>query len=408
LFSFRQYFNNQYNYSTVHYKNLLPVLYFLLFVIPLKSLAQNNTNSIAISGIQGIDIFGADGYHLQGNYEGLQVGYQLNMADNKAQWIRLLGVKDVGFQFSWFDLQNVSIRGWANSNGVLGNNYSVMNYLDISMFTWGKTNFLFSPGIGLLYTQQDYYTDGNPLIGSHINLALQAGFKSRTPIGPSTSLQFGVSMFHYSNSGFKLPNDGVNKVIGTIGIVQDIGVDGPQRNVRTFDFDKKNSLELGIGISRRGFVQTGIYTDPRTGKTIPLTDSAAQRAAQSNLYQINMYAGFAHRLNRLISLRAGTDVIYYTHPFSWDNFYRTYQGEGSSYDHLAVGLSAGADIWMGRMALMFNYGYYLHYNSPEPVHFYWTLGGKYYINNWLAVNLKMYLHGFDAQYANLGLVFDVR
>jgi hypothetical protein len=381
----------------------------LFFSFPLFSCAQTNNNSIAITGVQGAGIFGADGYHLQGNYEGLQLGYQLNMWGNKARWIHLLHVKDVGFMLTYFNLQNISIRNQANSKGILGNNYAVMNYLDISMFKLGKTDLLFSPGIGLLYSDQDYYINGNPLIGSHINLYLQAGFKYRVPVGQSTKLQFAVSMYHYSNSGFKLPNDGINLLTGSVGVIREIDVDGPHRNVATFNFDQKNLVELDVGVGRRGFVQTGNHTDLRTGKPIILTDTAAQQLAESNLYQVNLYAGYSHRASELFSLRGGTDIVYYTHPFSWNNFYRTYQGnKGSSYDHLSVGLSAGTDVWMGRMALMFNYGYYLHYNSPYPVHFYWVLGGKYYLNNWLGLNLKMYMHSFEAQYANLGLVFNIR
>jgi hypothetical protein len=138
-----------------------------------------------------------------------------------------------------------------------------------------------------------------------------------------------------------------------------------------------------------------------------LTDTVAQKAAISHLYQAGFYAGYNYRLSQLLSLKAGTDAVYYFRPFSYQNFYSTYQESGTSFDHFSVGLSIGTDVWLGRMAFMFNYGYYLHYAATGPTHTYWIIGGKYYLNSWMALNAKIYIHGLEAHYANFGLVFNV-
>jgi hypothetical protein len=261
--------------------------------------------------------------------------------------------------------------------------------------------------LGFVYATQTFYTTYNPIIGSHINLAVQAGLKLETPLSSSTKILAGINFFHYSNSAFRLPNDGINNFNASLGLVRDINYSGPANQKATYGIDNKHSFEFGIGIGRRGFVQTGTYMNTQTGKPVNLTDTSAQKTAISNLYQAGFYAGYNYRLNQLLSLKAGVDAVYYFQTFSWENFYRTYQESGSSYDHLSLGLSLGTDIWLGRMALMANYGYYLHYNSVVPVHFYWTLGAKYYIIPWMALNAQIYLHGFEAHYANFGLIFNV-
>lgn len=387
--------------------NLVLSSLLFLFLSLQSGFAQNNQNSFAITPIQGLSIFSPDNNQLKGNFYGAELAYQLNMSNNKEDWVHLLRVKDIAIVFSYLNLNNVSIIAKPGSQGFLGNNYGIVTCLDISVFKTGKTEFIFSPGMGFVYASQTFYTTYNPVIGSHINLAVQAGLKLQTSVSASTKIQAGINYFHYSNSAFRLPNDGINSYNLAIGIVRDINDPGPSRQKETFSVDKKHSFEFGVGIGRRGFIQTGEYINTQTGKPINLTDSAAQKTAASNLYLAGFYAGYNYRLNQLLSLKIGTDIIYYFKPFSWGNFYRTFQELGTSYDKLSLGLSLGTDIWLGRIALTANYGYYLHYNALNPVNFYWTLGAKYYIRPWMALDAKIFIHRFEAHYANFGLLFTV-
>jgi len=378
---------------------------FLLLILQ-YCFAQNNQNSISIKAIQGVTIF-TPIEQLKGNFYGSEIAYRLNMSNNDVNWIKTLHVRDVAITAAWLNTQGVSPAQSPKSEGLIGSTYAALTIVDFGVFNVGKTAFIFSPGIGLAYTTQTYYTNNNPLIGSHINLAVQAGLKIETPISLSQAITLGMDFFHYSNSAFKLPNDGINNISASLGIIQSLHLSGPDSKEKTFGIDDRKSFEVSIGLGRRGFIQAGKYINPQTGKSILLPDSAAQKNATSDLYLLGMYAGYAYRLNSLFSIKLGTDAIYYFKPFSYSNFYRTYQESGTSSDHLALGLSAGTDLWLGRMALMFNYGYYLHYNTIEPIHFYWVMGGKYYLTDWMALNAKIYIHGFEAHYTNFGLVFNL-
>ena len=388
-------------------KVILILLFIPLAVIMQDSYGQEGKNSIAFTPILGLDINSPDNNKLKGSYYGAELAYQLSMANNKAEWVRLLHVEDIAIIFSYFNLQNIALAAKPGSQGFLGSNFGIIGGLDISLLKRGKVNFLFSPGAGLLYATQTYYTVYNPIVGSHINLAVQAGVKAQMPISSSTKIQAGLCYFHYSNTALKLPNDGINSINATFSIVQNINSNGPVNKKMPFVINNKHFFEFGIGIGRRGYIQTGQYTNHQTGEPINLTDTAAQKAAVSDLYQIGVYAGYNYHLSRLLSLKLGTDVVYYFIPFSYNNFYRTYQELGTSNDKLSLGLSVGTDLWLGRLAFAVNYGYLLHYSTINPVHTYWTIGGKYYLSSWMAINAKIHIHSFEAHYANFGLSFNV-
>jgi hypothetical protein len=378
-----------------------------LLVILRDSCAQDGKNSIAFTPVYGLHINSPDNNQMNGSFYGAQIAYQLNMADNPADWVRLLHVEDIAFTFSYFNLENMALTARPGSKGFLGSNFGVLTGADFSFLKLGKFDFLFFPAGGLLYATQTYYTTYNPVVGSHINLAVEAGLKAQTPIGSGTKLQAGVFFYHYSNAAFKLPNDGINSINGSLSIIQDLNSGGPVKKKIPFVIENKHFFELAIGIGRRGFIQTGQYTNHQTGEPINLTDTAAQKAAVSNLYQVGIYAGYNYHLSRIVSLKLGTDVVYYFHTFSYNNFYRTYQELGTSNDPFSVGLAVGTDVWLGRLIFAANYGYLVYYSTINPVHTYWTAGGKYYLNPWLALNAKIYIHSFEAHYVNFGLSFNV-
>ncbi|HTD41162.1 MAG TPA: acyloxyacyl hydrolase [Mucilaginibacter sp.] len=387
--------------------NWRSVLVALLLFVSITCFAQNGQNSIAITPVLGLNINSPDNNQLKGSYYGAEFTWQLNMANNNTAWVHLLHVQDIGFTFSYFNLQNISLNAKSSSRGFLGSNFGVISCIDMAFLKAGKVTFLFSPGFGFLYATQTYYTTYNPIVGSHINLAVQAGLKAETLISKSTKIQAGLFFFHYSNTASKLPNDGINSLNASLGIVEDINSSGPVRQKATFRINNKHSFEFSLGVGQRGLVQAGQYINPQTGKPIILTDTAKQKSAASNLYLLGLYAGYNYRLSGLLSLKAGTDMVYYFKPFSYNNFYGTYQETGSSFDKLSIGLSLGTDVWLGRLAFTANYGYYLHYANPDSIHGYWIMGGKYYLNNWMALNAKIYIHQFEAHYANFGLSFNV-
>lgn len=391
-------------------KNLTSIILILLTIIFNKVNGQSK-NSIEISPYIGLQMFSAEQNTLKGNFEGGEVVYHLSMANNPADWVHMLHVSDISFAASFREMQNVYLAKQAGSTGILGNTYGITSRLNIILAQMGQSRLNFIPGFGFAYATQSFYTNNNPLVGSHINFTAQAGIKFTTPVSSSTRLVAGLDIYHYSNAAVKLPNDGVNSLDASIGIDHELNVQGPgqSKTMSAFNKYRRHTFEFGFNIGRRGLVQQGGGIDGQQ-----LVDY--QKNAQSKLYKSGFYGGYSYRLNSVIGLRLGTDAVYYYKTLDTiqniQHFYATYQELASSYDKWRVGLSVGTDIWMGRVAFDINYGQYLHFRSyqgtygfnPNPPNWYWTFGGKYFINQWLGIEVKQYLHRTEADYAGFGFI----
>ena len=368
---------------------------------------QSTNNSVEVSPFVGIGTFAGAGNDLSGGFYGAEAVYHLNMANNPAMWVKQMHVIDISFAASFRQMGDVYLsKQPSTTKGIIGQSYGITSRLAIKLAQVGGTKLLFTPGFGFAYATETFYTNNNPLIGSHINFTAQAGLKVMTPLWQGTRLQAGVDLYHYSNAAFKLPNDGVNTLNASIGIDHDIDAVGPQGSKNLFVQEKKNTFELAFNVGRRGLVQTGGGLN-----YAPL--AAQQRAATSNLWNIGLYGGYNRRINHVFGLKAGIDAVYYVKPFNLDDFYGTYQELASSYDNWRVGASTGFDIFMGRVVFNFNVGKYIHFASyqgsygftPDPPTWYWDFGGKYFINQTIAIEAKQYLHRTEADYVGLGLLF---
>ena len=394
---------------------ILPFITGCLIVLTMQiAKSQNNNNSIEVTPFTGLQTFSAEGNGLTGKPWGAEVAYHLNMAANQADWVRLLGINDVNISLSYRDLQSISLSKQPGTGGFLGNYFGAVGRLDFILAQWGKTKFLLQPGMGFGYATQTYYTNNNPLVGSHINFTAQIGLKLSTPITNTTRLLLGADLYHFSNAAMKLPNDGINSINASAGIEQDIDRPAPKTTENPFKHYSRHSFEFGFNIGRRGLVQSGGGFDQHPEY------AAYQKAATSNLYQSGIYLGYSYRVNPVLSLRLGTDAVYYYKTLDTipgiNHFYATYQELGSSYDKLRVGTSIGTELWLGRVSFTANVGYYLHFHyfaptygyTDNPPKYYWTFGARYYLSPWVAIEAKQYLHRTQADFAGFGLLFKVK
>jgi len=394
-------------------KRYILLLSFIAIIAP--ALAQDNKNSIEVSPFTALSIFSAEGNTLGGSLYGLEGVYHINMANNQADWVRGLNISDVSIALSYRDFSHVYLTKKPGSQGVLGNYYGAVSRISMVVAHAGKTQFIVAPGFGFGYAGQTYYTNDNTLVGSHINFTAQIGLKVLTPLSASTRLVGGIDLYHYSNAAFKNPNDGINSIDATVGIVQDINVTAPPTAKKQFKHYNKNTFEFGVGLGRRGLVQTGGGLDP---VGYPL-NVAYQKTATSDLYQSGLYLGYNYRVSPVLSFKAGFDAVYYFKTIDTiadvHHFYATYQELGSSYDRFRVGASVGAELWLGKVSIPVNFGHYIHYHYFVPTYqtgysppdYYWSFGLRYYLTPWMALEAKQYLHRTQADYANFGLVFRV-
>jgi len=365
--------------------------------------SQHGQNSLFVNYFYNISAFGGGSYELKGYTWGATVGYNFSMEKNNAYWARALNAKNVAVAFSYINMEEAVPAHASQAKGFLGEAYSVRSQLDISIFNIDNTNFILSPGFGLTYVTKTFRTTDNPLVGSHINMNAILGAKVEIPVVRSTKIVAGFDLFHFSNTAYKLPNEGVNFLNASLGIVEELNTTEKGRKFSFADTGNRSALEFGIGIGHRGLQQQ--FRMPATS----LSDSLQRKFGTSKLNNIGISAGYNYRLNPLISFKAASDVIYYTTTYYLPNYKTTTQEYGTSKDKVSVGLSGGLDIWLNRLVFEWNYGYYLHLNyATTPIHTYWILGAKYYFTPWLAFEAKTYLHRVEAHYTNFGVLFHVK
>lgn len=352
-------------------------------------LAQTgNNNKFEINGLYGLNTFTAEFYKMPGHLGGAEAIYHFDMGNNKAPYIHLLNIRAIDVVAGFRNFNGVSvIDSNAAETHPVGLVYSVLGRLEIPVIKMGETRLVFAPALGFAYATGTYFSNGNPLIGSHINLATQAALFVSTPISKTITLKGGIDIFHYSNGAVKVPNNGINSIEASLGLVKTLNTPGPQTSNKAFSTFFKHSFEIGFDLGRRGV-----------------------QKADGGLYKSGFSAAYNYRLSPVLSLKAGADAVYYFSIYHPDDDTKTnlepsYQYHGSSFDRWRYGLSGGFDLWFGRLAIMANTGYYLHYRSTTPIHTYWSAGVKYYMLPWLAAQVKGYVHGSDCDYLGAGLIF---
>lgn len=362
----------------------LTLLVVVLMALSRSLFAQTNNDQLEFTAIHALSVFTPDNYTLKGNVWGGELAWHFNMADNKADYAHMLGISSVDIVGSYRNYQSLTINNNPASKGSLGDVYALIGRLEIPVAKAGPVKLLFTPGIGFAYSTVSYFDNKNPLVGSRLNLAAQAGLKLFVPITSTTAIQGGVDLFHYSNVAVRVPNFGINSYNVSLGIVQSIDEKGPTASAQPFVYAHKSAIEFGGDVGMRGVYES-----------------------QGELHRAGFYAGYSYQLSPVLSLKGGFDAGYYFTPFNPKNFNATFAEYGSSYDRWRAGISIGGDLMLGRLAIMAAYGYYIHYNSYYNNKTYWTPGLKYYVLPWMALQAKAYIHNTDADYLGLGLLFRV-
>lgn len=94
-----------------------------------------------------------------------------------------------------------------------GHALGLFSHVKLNVLTLGNTDIRFRMGAGLAYLTQkfDVYTNRrNQAIGSHLNGSMQFGLVARKELKNKTYVESGLSISHYSNAAFKVPNLGYN------------------------------------------------------------------------------------------------------------------------------------------------------------------------------------------------------
>ncbi|MEQ3691519.1 MAG: acyloxyacyl hydrolase [Flavobacterium sp.] len=362
------------------------VFIFLLFIHVATFFAQENGNNSFIDA----QFFRGNvykhtndiGHLITGHPDGFMLSYNWKTF-GKREWEQVYNYPDYGISFHYLDFKNQYL-GYNVAFGVHYNFYFLNRHL----------MFRISQGIGMTSNPYDKETNNkNNAFGTKIldNNYFLLQYKKEN-IFDKIGFQAGFMLTHFSNGRFKAPNSGINTIALNVGLNYSFS------ETKEFIIDSlppkqfyKERIKYNIAF------RTGISEGPVPG------------LGQRQFYHIGLYSD--KRIGRKSALQLGTDVFFSRYLKDYIEFSSVaFPTDHESYtkpnvDYKRIGLFIGHELFINRLSIETQIGYYIYKPFDYEIDIYQRLGAKYYIykNIFTGVGLKTHGGRAEAIEATLGI-----
>jgi len=295
---------------------------------------------------------------------------------NKA-WEQRFNYPDFGASFVYQDFKNEN----------LGNNFGLFAHYNFYFF---KRNVMLRIAQGLAYNTNPYDKIENPkniAFGTHIlsSTYLMLNYK-KEQLFNRVGLQAGLSLIHYSNANVKAPNTSTNTIALNVGLTYNLE-DENQEYIENLSDDKftepiKYNLAFRTGINQSDIIGSG----------------------QFPFYILSAYAD--KRLSHISAIQFGADVFF-------SNFLKEliyYQSVSfpeenvsGDEDYKRVGLFVGHELFINKMSIETQLGYYVYYPFDFEGRTYMRIGLKRYFGNKFFTAITLKSHGAKAEAVEFGI-----
>ncbi|WP_461589073.1 acyloxyacyl hydrolase [Winogradskyella sp.] len=343
--------------------------------------SQDKTNRDSYFGLNyfggNIALHNNDILHLiSGHPEGFIFSWNKKTFGNE-DWEQRFNYPDYGASLIYQNLKN----------DVLGNNLGLYAYYN---FYFLKRNVMLRIAQGIAYTSNPY-----DKVENHKNVAFGSRLLSSTylmlnykkeRLFDKFGLQAGLSFIHYSNANVKAPNTSVNTVALNVGL--------------NYNLDETAS-EYIENLTKEKFTEPiRINLAFRTG----INESDIINSGQYAFYILSAYAD--KRLSHTSAIQFGTDVFF-------SNFLKEliyYQSVAfpeldvtGDEDYKRVGLFVGHELFVNRISVETQLGYYVYYPFDFEGRTYIRVGLKRYFGKKLFAAATLKSHGAKAEAVEFGL-----
>ncbi|WP_136466193.1 acyloxyacyl hydrolase [Flagellimonas onchidii] len=316
--------------------------------------------------------------HLIANHPGgFILGFNRKRFGNE-EWESLYGYPDTGFSFIY---QNMN-------NSTLGENFGLYAHYNFYFF---KRNLQFRVGQGVAYNTNPYDKNNNfrnNAYGTHLLSSTMVMLNyHKENLFSGLGLKAGLSLIHYSNANFKAPNTSTNTMALNVGL--------------TYDLDGGNTFEFIVPEPIEKITEPIRYNLAfRTG----VNESDVINSGRYGFWILSAYAD--KRLGRKSAIQLGTDVFF-------SNFLKElirFQSIGfpelevaSDTDFKRVGLFAGHELFINKMSMVTQLGYYIYYPFDFEGRVYNRIGLKRYFGDKIFGAITLKSHGAKAETVEFGI-----
>lgn len=293
------------------------------------------------------------------------------------EWEQLFNYPDVGYSFIYQEM----------NNSTLGRNFSLYAHYNFYFF---KRNLQLRIGQGIAYTTNPYDKETN-----FRNNAYGSDFLSTTylmfnyhkeNIIAGLGFKAGISLIHYSNANFRAPNTSTNTLAFNAGLIYDL--DGGKEIKYVHREKEKVTEPLRYNLALR------------TG----LNESDVIDSGQYGFYVLSAYAD--KRLGRKSAIQLGTDVFFSNflkELIRYQNIAFPENNVQADDDYKRVGLFVGHELFINKMSIISQLGYYMYYPFDFEGRVYNRMGLKRYFGEKVFGAITLKSHGAKAEAVEFGI-----
>lgn len=308
---------------------------------------------------------------------GLILGFNRKTYGEK-EWEQEYNYPDLGFSFVY---QNMN-------TSTLGDNFGLYAHYNFYFF---KRYMQFRIGQGIAYNTNPYdkYENfRNNAFGSYFLSSTYLMFNyHKENIFEGLGFKAGISIIHYSNANFKAPNTSTNTFALNAGLIYDLdGGDSPE-------YIKRGSMERIKEPIKYNFAF-------RTG----LNESDVIDSGQFPFYIVSGYAD--KRLGGKSAIQIGADVFFSNflkELIEFQSISFPENGVSANDDYKRVGIFIGHELFINRMSIIAQLGYYVYYPFDFEGKMYNRVGLKRYFGNKVFGAITLKSHGAKAEAVEFGI-----
>lgn len=359
-------------------KNQLGVLVFFIGGFLFSQEEKTNTSYFDINYFKGnIALHSDDILHLiSGRPEGFIASWNKKTFGHES-WEQRFNYPDYGVSLSYQNLKNEA----------LGENFALYAHYNFYFF---KRNLMLRIGQGLAYTTNPYDRETNfknIAFGSRImsSTYVMLNYKKERLID-RFGFQTGLALIHYSNANVKAPNTSINSVTLNLGITYNLEDEDPDYIVTKTDEKFTQPIKYNF-VFRSGINQSDVVG--------------------SGQYPFYIFSGYADkRISRTSALQFGTDVFFSNFLKELIEFQSIAFPElnvSGDEDFKRVGLFVGHELFINKMSLETQLGYYVYYPFDFEGRTYFRVGLKRYFGDKFFGAVTLKAHGAKAEAVEFGI-----
>ncbi len=339
---------------------------------------NNDTNAIEVSFLRGNVLpHTKDLYHLQGHADGVMLSF-LKQTHGKDEWHSAYNFPDYGVYLEYQNYNN-DFLGKVYAAGVQYNFYFLNRNLELKL----------SQGIGYATNPYDKVENSkNKAFGSTLMANTNIGlFYKKEHLLDKFGLQAGFLFTHFSNGRTKSPNSGINSFLLNVGV--------------NYDFSKVTNKTIDTALVKKDFREPIKYNIVvRSG----FNESPVIGSGQHPFYHIGFFVD--KRFNSKSALQLGTD-LFLTNSFKDFIKYKSVAfpelNIDPNTDYKRVGVFVGYELFVNRISLEAQVGYYVYRPFVNDIAIYERVGFKYHINPKLFASFSVKTHMFLAEALEFGV-----